>query len=76
MTKPKSPTTEAIKARQNVSVAYYFFDPGSQTHSLKNALKNLIVQIASQDSKYCDSLYKDIHKTGPAKSEDTAEDLW
>jgi KaiC/GvpD/RAD55 family RecA-like ATPase len=64
MTKPKTLTTETSKTRQNISVAYFFFDPGSETHSLKNALENLIVQIASQDSKYCDSLSKDIDKKG------------
>jgi hemerythrin-like domain-containing protein len=77
MTKPKSLTTETTKTRQTISVAYFFFDPGSETHSLKNALENLIVQIASQDSKYCDSLSKDIDKTAFEKSkDDTAESLW
>jgi Cdc6-like AAA superfamily ATPase len=77
MTKPKTLTTETSKTRQNISVAYFFFDPGSETHSLKNALENLIVQIASQDSKYCDSLSKDIDKKGfEASKGDTAETLW
>jgi hypothetical protein len=77
MTKPKTLTTETNKTRQNISVAYFFFDPGSETHSLKNALENLIVQIASQDSKYCDSLSKDIDKKGfEASKGDTAETLW
>jgi Cdc6-like AAA superfamily ATPase len=77
MIKPKTLTTETSKTRQNISVAYFFFDPGSETHSLKNALENLIVQIASQDSKYCDSLSKDIDKKGfEASKGDTAETLW
>jgi hypothetical protein len=60
MTKPKALTTDGTKMGQNTSVACFFFDPGSGTRSLENLVGNLIVQIASQDAKFCASLSKDI----------------
>jgi hypothetical protein len=75
LAKPK--TTDTTKKRQNISVAYFFFDPGSEDHSLISALQNIIVQIASQDPKYCDALSKDIDKKVPEPSEDDAtKHLW
>lgn len=70
---------DASKTRQNIAVAYFFFDPGRpETQTLLSALSNIIVQIASQDSKFCDSIAKEVEKNGrgePSKS-DTANTLW
>lgn len=65
----------------NVSVAYFFFDPGRpEAQTVQDALKNIITQIAAQDSRYCDSISKesDIDKTGKVEQalKDDIETLW
>lgn len=70
---------EAAKSRQNILVAYFFFDPGRpETQSLQSALSNIIVQIASQDSKYCDAIVKDLDKAAKVETskKDISKTLW
>jgi Cdc6-like AAA superfamily ATPase len=69
-------TKDATKAQENISLAYFFFDSGRQdTQSLQTALSTIIVQIASQDSRYCENIAKEVESlTG--KTEPDAKALW
>lgn len=72
-------TADVIKTRQAVSVACWFFDSGRpETQSLQSAVSSLIVQIATQDTKFRDAIAKDISKTGRADKsrKPEAAELW
>lgn len=75
LTKLTTLATDGTKMGQNISVACFFFDRGSETRSLKSLVGKPVVPIASPDAKYCAFLSKDGNEEKTDARED-ARKLW
>ncbi len=74
----RAPTAgEPDKPHQNTSVACFFFEPGREdSQGFQDVLASLILQIAEQDNKLCESLAKESEKFAKAGEEEIVSVLW
>lgn len=75
--KSSSGTTEPERARQTTSTAYYLFEPGKDdSQSFRDVLAILILQIAEQDTKLCDSMARELDKFTKDDEDEMVTFLW
>lgn len=69
--------SETNQLRQNTSVACFLFEPGKEdSQSFENVLATIILQIAEQDAKLCDSTARELEKASLAEKDQTIQFLW
>jgi hypothetical protein len=70
-------TGESDKPHQSTSAACFFFEPGREdSQDFQDVLASLILQIAEQDNKLCESMAKESDKFSKAKEEEIVTCLW
>lgn len=75
--KATSIATQSDKGKQMASVACFFFEPGKEdVQSFRNILATLVLQIAEQDVRLCETMAKDLEKVSKDDEAGMVTTLW